>query len=145
MYKDPHRYDDMLELPRPISGRHPRMSDMNRAAQFAPFSALTGYEDQVAESARLTDHRIELTEEKLSLLDRKLQDLQTQIDSHPRVRITYFLPDSLKEGGAYLTVFGIVKKLDFYRKTVMLYEESRPAELIQIPLHAILDLDFCTE
>ena len=101
-------YDDIIDLPHPTSERHPRMPMANRAAQFSPFAALSGYDDAVRETARLTDGKIELTEEEQSILDMKLQALVPGESA----AITYFQPDGKKQGGAYLTVSGQVKRID---------------------------------
>jgi len=94
------------------------MSD--RAAQFAPFAALTGYDSAIKETGRLTDNRIELDEEALTALSMKLQFLMDAIDEEPEVEITYFKPDERKAGGAYLKITGIVKKLDEYERVLVL-------------------------
>lgn len=101
-------YDDIIDLPHPTSERHPRMPMANRAAQFSPFAALTGYGDAVRETARLTDRRVELTESEKSVLDAKLQQLAPGASAE----ITCFQPDGKKEGGTYLTVTGVVKRID---------------------------------
>lgn len=110
--RDIHRYDDMLTLPHPVSKKHPPMARMNRAAQFAPFAALTGYEDAVRESARLTDQRQELEEDSRELLDEELQKICVSIQKHPGVTVTYFVPDQKKEGGSYVTYTGKLKRID---------------------------------
>ncbi|MDD3336464.1 MAG: hypothetical protein PHI98_13275 [Eubacteriales bacterium] len=103
--KDNHNqskcYDDIIHLKRPISQRHPPMSIQNRAAQFAPFAALTGHESAIIETARLTDRRITLTEEEKQRLNDKLLLIQEQSDDFADVLITYFVPDPKKAGGAY--------------------------------------------
>ena len=108
------KYDDIIDLPHPTSERHPRMPMANRAAQFSPFAALTGYEDAVRETARLTEARPELTEEEKAHLDAELQLLEKTIGEHPNVTLTFFRPDKRKDGGAYVTVTGRVKKLDHH-------------------------------
>lgn len=100
-------YEDMLYLPHPNSKTHPRMSRENRAAQFAPFAALTGHADAVEETARLTQERMELTEDRKEQIDRVLQNIKLQ----DTVVAVYFLPDILKEGGSYQTVSGKVEKI----------------------------------
>ena len=96
------------------------MSLYDRAAQFAPFAALTGYDDAVKEAMRLTDSKPELDENQLEELDQKLADLMTRIEEHPEVTITYFEPDDKKEGGAYITCVGKLKKIDIYEKQLVL-------------------------
>lgn len=109
-------YDDIINLPHPTSERHPRMPMAARAAQFSPFAALTGYEDAVYETARLTSSRAELTEEEKSILDAKLQLLEPGVAAS----FTYFQPDSRKQGGAYLTAAGMVKRMDSCAREVIL-------------------------
>lgn len=107
------QYSDIILLPHPVSGRRQRMSRRNRAAQFAPFAALTGYEDAVSETARLTEQRAVLTEDACAALDERLQCLQEQLAQRPTVYVTRFVPDCRKEGGAYVTFVGQVRCLDF--------------------------------
>lgn len=104
-YDSPHRYDDIIDLPRPVSEKHPPMSLRDRAAQFAPFAALTGYEDAIDETARLTDSPVELTEEAKEALDRRLRRLRHRLEEEDGVSVilTYFIPDLRKEGGLYRT------------------------------------------
>ncbi len=121
------RYNDMLDLPHHVSSVHPQMSPENRAAQFSPFAALSGYEEQLDETARLTDGRIELSEEKKSRLDEKLRMIQEQLLSRsdhpgmafPTVSITFFRPDVSKSGGKYSTISGAVKKIDPYERRIL--------------------------
>ena len=113
-------YDDIINLTHHQSKNHPHMSLHDRAAQFAPFAALTGYDDAVKEARRLTDSKPELDENQLEELDQKLADLMTRIEEHPEVTITYFEPDDKKEGGAYVTCVGKLKKIDIYEKQLVL-------------------------
>ena len=105
-------YFEILSREHPTSKKYPRMSRMNRAAQFAPFAALTGYEESIEETARLTDRRIELSEYEIEELNEKLNFIQEHIKERPEVTITYFQPDERKEGGAYITVTGKVRRID---------------------------------
>jgi len=105
-------YDDIIRLPHPTSSRHPRMSLHDRAAQFSPFAALSGHEDAISETARLTDKKIELAEDQKPELDRRMQALLPLLPEHPEVVITYYVPDFTKEGGAYVTFTGNLKKID---------------------------------
>ena len=123
-------YDDIIGLPHPTSERHPRMPMANRAAMFSPFAALTGYDAAVKESARLTDAKVDLTEEEKSILDAKLQ-LLTPGES---VAITYFQPDAKKQGGAYLTASGEVKRIDGAAREIVLMDGR------QIPINDILEV-----
>ena len=99
-------YDDLLYLPHPVSRKHPPMSAMDRAAQFSPFSALTGYEAVLQEAGRLTDSRAELTEYSRDILDQKQQILLDAAPAHPEITVTCFIPDRRKQGGAYGTLKG---------------------------------------
>ena len=128
------RYDDIIGLPHHVSTTHHRMSMLERAAQFQPFRALTGYEDAVRETARLTDDRVELTEDEKALLDGKLQRLADNLASHPLVTVTYFQPDKKKAGGAYVTATGELKKIDDFTSTLLLTGGER------IPIENIVDI-----
>ena len=119
------RYDDIIDLPHHVSTTHHRMSMLERAAQFQPFRALTGYEDAVRETARLTDDRVELTEDEKALLDGKLQRLADNLASHPLVTVTYFQPDKKKSGGEYVTTTGQLKKIDDYEGVLILLGGER--------------------
>lgn len=113
-------YEDIIRLPHPVSARHGAMSRLDRAAQFAPFAALTGYDAEIEEAARLTTSRIELTESEQQLLNGVYSYLQAHISEHPRATITYFAPDTKKSGGAYITVTAPVKKIDEYTQSLIL-------------------------
>ena len=114
------KYDDIIGMPHHTSPRHPRMSMRDRAAQFAPFSALTGYGDVVDETARLTDGRIVLTEDAKALLDFKQRLLLERIDTRPEITVTYFVKDGKKSGGSYQTVRGRLLRIDSVEKTLVL-------------------------
>lgn len=114
------KYDDIIGMPHHTSPRHPRMSMRDRAAQFAPFSALTGYGDVVDETARLTDGRIVLTEDAKALLDFKQRLLQERIDTKPEITVTYFVKDVRKSGGSYQTVRGRLLRIDDVERTLVL-------------------------
>ena len=115
-------YDDIIDLPRPKS-KHEPMPMSDRAAQFSPFAALTGYGDAIDETARLTDHRIELSEEERTELDYKQQYLST-LDS-PTVTVTYFVPDERKTGGAYVTHTGTLKRIDELERMMVFADGAR--------------------
>ena len=119
------RYDDIIDLPHHVSATRPRMSMTDRAAQFQPFRALTGYEDAVHETARLTEERVELTEDEKALLDTKLQRLADRLDSHPQVTLTWFRPDKRKTGGAYVTTTGQIRKIDDFEGVLILLGGER--------------------
>ena len=118
------KYDDIINLPHHISSKHPRLSMEQRAAQFAPFAALTGYGDSIKETARLTDNRIELNEEEKEMLNIKLQELKSKISTLPQVTITYFVPDAKKAGGEYITKMSRLKKIDEYKKIIILEDKT---------------------
>ena len=122
--RDPHRYDDIIHLPHPTSSRHPRMPLCDRAAQFSPFAALTGHEAAIRETARLTDEEGTLSEDAEAELDGQLRLLKENLGRRQTVSITYFAPDSVKSGGAYLVCSGIVKKIDEYEHTVILEDKT---------------------
>ena len=111
-------YSDIIEAERRISTRA-HMTNYNRAAQFAPFAALSGFGDCISETARLTDRKIQLDEEEREKLDRRLIEIIGRIDDTPLIRITYFIPDPRKAGGKYITVDRRLKKIDnIYRKMI---------------------------
>ena len=126
-------YSDIINLSRPVSKR-PRMTLEQRSAQFAPFAALTGYEGQVKETARLTNKKIEINEELKEILDLKIQLIQEKIKEQPDVTITYFIPDDKKQGGKYKTVTNSVKKIDTYKNEIILIDGTTIAidEIIDI-------------
>lgn len=105
-------YDDIINLPHHVSETRKPMPMSDRAAQFSPFAALSGYESVVAEVARLTDERIELDEEEIKLLDRRLRQIADSIEDHPRISVTYFRLDGRKSGGVYVTENCKVKSVD---------------------------------
>lgn len=115
-----NEYEDILHLPHHVSKKHPQMPMRDRAAQFSPFAALTGYDAAVEETARLTDRRIELDEYEVQQLDEQIRKIVEQLQEHPEVSMTYFLPDARKDGGAYVTVTGSVKKIDNYERRIIL-------------------------
>ena len=119
------KYDDMLDLPHHTSPRHPRMSLRDRAAQFAPFSALTGYDDVIDETARLTDGRIELSEDARALLDVKQRLLQRRIGEHPAVTVVYFVADRRKHGGAYHSFSGKLIRMDETAREMIFADGTR--------------------
>ncbi|MCI8297109.1 MAG: YolD-like family protein [Lachnospiraceae bacterium] len=114
------RYADIIELPHPTSSVHPRMSLADRAAQFSPFAALTGYEDTVREAGRLTEEWVEPDEDSRAELDRKLALLQSHLQEGPEVTIAFFQPDERKEGGAYRSLSGQLTRIDPYGRILRL-------------------------
>lgn len=131
-----NRYDEIMELPHHVSTTRPQMPMSDRAAQFAPFAALTGYDSAIKETGRLTDERIELDEEALTALDRKYQLLMDTLDDAPEVTIIYFQPDERKAGGQYVSATGTVKKVDTFSRRILLQDGTR------IPLDSVYDLRF---
>ena len=129
------KYDDIILLPHPISKTHPPMPLSERAAQFSSFAALSGYEEAVEESARLTESRRELCCDAIENLDEQLRSIELEIDSHPEVELCYFIPDTKKAGGRYTTIQGQVKKIDPYNAEIVLLEGSR------IPLADIISIE----
>ena len=128
-------YDDMLNLPPPTSRRHPRMSLSDRAAQFAPFAALSGHSAAIAETARLTEPRIELDEDVKATLDLKQQMLMDRIGEHPYVAVTWFQPDGKKDGGRYVTTTGQLKRLDEVERALVMEDKTT------VPLDDIISID----
>lgn len=117
------KYDEIINLSRPKS-KHPQMTLEQRSAQFAPFAALTGYEGQIKETARLTDKRLELDEEAKSILDTKIQIIKEKIAQQPQIEITYFIPDKQKEGGKYVTIENKIKKINPYTNEIIMIDKT---------------------
>jgi YolD-like protein. len=115
-------YDDIINLPHHVSITRPQMPLINRAAQFSPFSALTGYDSAIRETARLTDDRIELGESSIAELDMKLSILTSEIDNRPEITVTYFIKDAKKSGGAYVTITGAIKRIDEHERAILLVD-----------------------
>lgn len=118
-------YDDIIYLPRHVSKRHPQMSLYNRAAQFAPFAALTGYGEAIAETARQTAPKIEMMEDDRQLMDRKLLLLTNHLEEEPIITITYFQPDGRKSGGQYLTITGVVKAIRTNERIIIMKDRTK--------------------
>ena len=128
-------YEDILSLPHHVSRTHPHMPINDRAAQFAPFAALTGYNAAVQETARLTTEKIALDETVKAVLDRKLRLLLELLPEQPEISVTYFQPDERKSGGAYLTFTRTAKKIDVYDGVLVMTNGKR------IPIADILKLE----
>jgi hypothetical protein len=128
-------YDDMIDLPHPTSKKHPRMSIRDRAAIFSPFAALSGHGAAIAETARLTDRRMELDEDTKAELDQRQAVLLEHIKEQPEVTVTWFQPDDWKDGGAYLTVTGRLKKIDEVERILSLQDGT------SIPLEDVVGLE----
>lgn len=118
-------YEDIVDLPHRVSKKHPQPTMADRAARFAPFAAITGYEEMVLEEARITDDRIELDENSKAALNEKLNMILEFIDEQPEVSITCFEPDKRKAGGAYVTVTGTVKRIDEYEHLVIMTDGKK--------------------
>lgn len=131
-----HKYDDILHLPHPVSRRRGRMSSADRAAQFSPFAALTGFDATIEEAGRLTDRRIELDEAEKELLNEKIQEILENIDTQPQVTITHFVYDQRKAGGAYISTTGRVKKIDVYNRAILFVDGTAipVSEIVEIYL-----------
>ena len=129
------KYDDIISLPHPVSKTHPPMPRAERAAQFSSFAALTGYEEIVAESARLTEARAELDRDALEALDGALRALAAEIETRPEAELRYFVPDEKKAGGRYETLRGRVKKID-EQASLLLLEDGK-----KIPLGDIVSIE----
>lgn len=128
------KYDDIINLPHHVSNKHPRMSLEDRSAQFAPFSALTGYADAIKETERVTDRRKDIDENLQSVLDNKLHLIKESINTRPKITFTYFVPDLKKYGGEYVTVTGIVRKIDNYDQVIIL------EDMTKIPIFEVIDI-----
>ena len=128
-------YDDIINLPHHTSKRHPRMPVRDRAAIFSPFAALSGHGAAIAETARLTEQRIELDEDSRAELDRRQAVLLEHMDKQPELTVTWFQPDEKKDGGAYLTTTGRLKKLKELERLLLL------ADGTEIPLEDVVALE----
>ena len=127
-------YDDIIRLPHHVSQKHPQMPLRERAAQFAPFAALTGYEEAVGETARLTAERRELDPQEAEELNRRFAALIARLPERPEATIEYFVPDERKAGGAYVTVTGRVRHISVSEKVLVMEDGT------VIPLDAIVSL-----
>lgn len=121
------RYADIIDLPHHTSIKRPRMSRENRAAQFSPFAALTGYDAAIDETARLTDEKLEFDDDRINDINAKLQYIKDHIDERPEISVEYFIPDEKKSGGAYVTVSGTVRIIDEYERSVVFGDGRRIA------------------
>lgn len=129
------KYENIINKPHHVSKVHPQISLYARSAQFAPFAALTGYEDAVKETARETQEELEIDDELKSILDAKLQMLIEIKESNPEISITYFVKDENKSGGKYVTITGIIKKIDLYQQIITLADNT------VIPIKNVIDLE----
>ena len=129
------KYNGIIYLPHHVSKTRPQMPMSDRAAQFAPFAALTGYDSAIKETGRLTDERLELDEEALIALNMRYQLLMDALDEEPEVEITYFKPDERKAGGEYISVTGAVKKIDDFERLITMQDGMK------IPMDDVLSID----
>ena len=127
-------YDDIIHLPHHVSQNHPQMPMLDRAAQFAPFAALTGYEAAVGETARLTSERRELDPQEAEELNRRLTELAARLPDHPEVTVEYFVPDDRKAGGAYVTVTGRVRHFSVPEQTLVMEDGT------EIPMEDVVSI-----
>ena len=128
-------YDDIINLPHHVSKTRSPMSMMDRAAQFAPFKALTGYDETIKETSRFTDSEVLMDNEALNMLNRKLQMILTRINEEPEISITYFKEDGKKRGGAYVNETGVIKRIDTLNRGIILTNGK------EIALDNILDIE----
>ena len=128
-------YDDILNLPHHVSMTRPHMAAIDRAAQFSPFAALTGYDAAIKETARLTDERVELDEYMKTVLSDRLQIITDRIQEYPEIAITYFQPDVKKNGGTYVTAISAAQKIDKYDRLVFMTDGTA------IPIDEIISID----
>lgn len=129
------KYDDIIHLPHHVSKTRHSMKAIDRAAQFSPFAALTGYDATVKETARLTDEKVELDGYMKDSLNHKLQIIEDRLNEHPEISITYFKPDVKKNGGTYVIAISTVKKIDQYKKVVVMADNT------MIPIDEIISID----
>ena len=122
-------YESIIKLPHPTSARHPRMSVADRAAQFAPFAAVRGYDMAIQETSRITEQKPELSDDEKAIINRKLKIIEEHTGTNAIYRFVYFVPDKLKSGGAYVPYDGMVKKIDTSRRCLLLTD------------HTIIDID----
>lgn len=133
--KDKANYDDIINLPHHVSSKRPQMPMLDRAAQFSPFAALTGYDAAIKETGRLTDEKVNLSEEEKEALDRKQQILLEKLADHPALTVIFFVPDEKKSGGAYVTKRGKLKKIDEFERLMQLADGTK------IPLDDVAEIE----
>lgn len=132
------KYDDILNLPHHVSNTRPHISMHDRAAQFSPFAALTGYDDTVRETARLTDERLELTTDRINDLNQKIAFLNEHAEERPEITIEYFISDEKKSGGKYVTLSGKFRRIDEYNHNMVFTSGE------EIPLNDIFNIELST-
>lgn len=139
MSNNSEKYEDIISLPHYVSKKHPQMSLEERSAQFAPFAALTGYNNAIRETSRLTTEKKEIDEELKIILDSKIKRIQEQIQNKPKATFTYFTQDLKKDGGIYITVTGNVEKIDVYKKLIILVDKT------EIPISEVIEIGVYTD
>ena len=132
------KYDDILNLPHHVSNTRPHISMHDRAAQFSPFAALTGYDDTVRETARLTDEKLELTADRINDLNQKIAFLKEHAEERPPITVEYFIPDEKKSGGKYVTLSGEFRRIDEYNHNMVFTSGE------EIPLNDIFSIELST-
>jgi len=133
--KDKDKYEDIINLPHHQSDKRPRMSIYDRAAQFAPFAALKGYDEEIEESIRTTDNKIELSDEQLNQLNEKIREIKEIIKEEPIIKVSYFVPDKKKSGGKYITIEQRIGKIDEYKRKLIFFDK-------EIDFDNIIQVDF---
>lgn len=128
-------YENIIDLPHHTSDKHPRMSHENRAAQFSPFAALTGYNAEINETARLTDEKLELSEDRINDINTKLQIIMDNIDEYPEVTVEYFVPDEKKSGGSYIKIIGNIRRIDEHERILIMKDNHT------VPIDDIYSID----
>lgn len=132
-----NNYDDIINFPHHESKVHPKMSLYNRSAQFAPFAALTGYDDAIIETARLTDKRINIDDGLKELINNNLQKIESMVNEHPLIEVTYFVKDKKKDGGSYITINGNIKRIDTDNNLIILTNKTK------VPISEIINVKLC--
>jgi YolD-like protein. len=130
-----HKYDDIIGMPHHQSSKHPHMPLADRAAQFSPFAALSGHGDAIRETARLTDKKMELSEDQREHLNDRFAFVIENIREQPEISVTYFMSDERKAGGAYIALTGAVKKIDEYEHAIVMLDGA------VIPIEDVISID----
>lgn len=119
------KYKDIIDLEHPEPKNHKRMDKLTRAAMFSPFAALTGYHEQVEETGRLTDQKIDLTDEAKETISMKLNEVEKNLKEEKEITITYFVKDLKKQGGKYISKTGIIRKIDLYNNNIIFKDKTK--------------------
>lgn len=129
-------YDDIINLSHHISATRAPMSMIDRAAQFSPFAALTGYDSAIKETGRLTDDKVDLSDEAYELLNQKFQQISEHLDEHNEVSLLYYVPDAHKDGGAYCSLTGTIKRIDEIERVIIMRDGTK------VPMDDVIDICF---